>query len=362
MSYVMTLFFAAFSSLARLYVDTEAHCAVVRRRSLLTDVLELYGTADILSKSLKISFDGETGDDFGGLTKEMFTYFWSEAYKSYFRGENCKVPFLPLYRFRKESGSFVAIGRVLTHMASLAQSVPCLIARSSYINMIFRDSPDDDCLLADLLLFVTESERKLLRQALHSFNSLTDKSIEDLTEFFVQNGFMELPKAAVIHQQIVDIAHDILVTKAEPFLALMRKGIPDSHIDSFWSQVTTSDLEALIKLQRPSPDRVAAGLRMSVDEPRPEESAVFYFLTQFVKGLSSEELQAFLQFVTGSIDMPLSGISVSFFGTSAAGRHVVAHTCSNTIEISTAYSTFQEFRREVLKIISDEHCFEFSLV
>ena len=157
------------------------------------------------------------------------------------------------------------------------------------------------------------------------------------------------------------IATNIFVTKPQPILCLMRQGIPESHVEIFWGQLTISDLSSLIETQRPSPDKVAASLKTEVADLRPAESAVYYFLIQFVRSLQSDELQAFLQFVTGSVDMPVDGIRVSFFSTSSEGRHVVAHTCSNTIELSTAYSSYQEFRREVLSMLHDEHCLQFTL-
>jgi len=42
---------------------------------------------DVLNTPIKVSFKNESGDDFGGLTREMFTAFWTEAYQTYFHGE-----------------------------------------------------------------------------------------------------------------------------------------------------------------------------------------------------------------------------------------------------------------------------------
>ena len=61
--------------------------------------------------------------------------------------DSCKVPYVPLYRVRKESCSFVAIGRLMLHMAGLT---PCQIARSTFISLVFNEPPDEQCLLTDL--------------------------------------------------------------------------------------------------------------------------------------------------------------------------------------------------------------------
>jgi len=92
------------------------------------------------------------------------------------------------------------------------------------------------------------------------------------------------------------------------------------------------------------------------------EADVFYYLQQFVLDPNAEDLQAFLQFVTGATDLPSSGITVSFFGTTPSARHIVAHTCSNAIDISTAYSSVQEFKREMLMMLHSENSTEFSAV
>ena len=112
--------------MARMYESAPVREVVVRRQFLMPDMLQLYSNPDILASSVKISFEGERGDDFGGLTKEVYTCFWAQAYRSFFRGENCKVPFMPLYRMRKESSSFTAIGRLLTHTVGLTKSLPSM--------------------------------------------------------------------------------------------------------------------------------------------------------------------------------------------------------------------------------------------
>lgn len=236
---ICILFFVGFIALSTLYESAPAAEVVVKRDTLLEDLLIFYSNADSLDSRPKVSFDGETGDDFGGLTKEMFTSFWKEAYKSFFHGENCKVPFIPLYRLRKESSSCVANGRVLTHMAGLTRSLPCQIARSTFINLVFNATADEECLLSDLLLFVTEGERRLLKLALGDFTQIGDKQMEALVDFFMHNDFQENPQPNEIRQQLAAIATNILVTKAEPFVKLMSSGLPQVHIDMFLSNMTT---------------------------------------------------------------------------------------------------------------------------
>jgi hypothetical protein len=141
----------------------------------------------------------------------------------------------------------------------------------------------------------------------------------------------------------------------------MRSGLPQVHIDMFWSNMTTDELTVFIQSQRPTGSRVADVLKPSKADMRPEEARVFYYLQHFVEGLDGEDLLVFLQFVTGSIDMPPDEILVNFFGSTASARHVVAHTCSNSIDLSTAYATMQDFKREMLLMLHSDTSMEFSL-
>lgn len=185
--------------------------------------------------------------------------------------------------------------------------------------------------------------------------------MNDIINFFTHHGLDELPRSSEFRQQLVSIANNIFVVKPEQFISQMRKGIPATYMDTLWRNITSDDLNCMIEGQRPTPENVAATLKTSSDDLRPGESAVFYYVGQFVRSLNSEELANFLQFVTGSVDFPSSSITVAFFSTSSSGRHVVAHTCSSTLEVSTAYSSYQQFRREFLGILRDEHTYEFTL-
>lgn len=48
----------------------------VDRQQVLETLLQFYEDESVVFKKIKVSFINETGDDFGGLTKELFTKFW----------------------------------------------------------------------------------------------------------------------------------------------------------------------------------------------------------------------------------------------------------------------------------------------
>ncbi|XP_067660955.1 uncharacterized protein [Haliotis asinina] len=194
------------------------------------------------------------------------------------------------------------------------------------------------------------------------FQSLDDKEMDSLITFFSINGYMGMPNRREISDQISEIAQKELLDTPRPLYEDMRRGIPSSHMSSFWAQLTIDELSALITSQRPTPTKVVDCILAEGEYIRPEEEKVLYFLKQFVRGLDQEDLMSFLHFVTGSIHMPDGGIKVSFTKLAGELRRPIVHTCSNLIEISVLYSSFQEFRREMTQYLRNELAFHFSVM
>lgn len=74
---------------------------------LLEDVvptlINIYKTEDILHHHLMVEFLGEPGVD-AGLTKELFTIFWTSILQNpnYFKGYDIAFPHLPVHLLRKK--------------------------------------------------------------------------------------------------------------------------------------------------------------------------------------------------------------------------------------------------------------------
>ncbi|PIK52352.1 hypothetical protein BSL78_10752 [Apostichopus japonicus] len=71
----------AFTALERC-LHYEIVQVTIRRNHVLNDVMEAYRNHEnIHLKKLHVLFAGEDGADFGGLTRDMFSMFWTEAMK-----------------------------------------------------------------------------------------------------------------------------------------------------------------------------------------------------------------------------------------------------------------------------------------
>ena len=106
----------------------------VHRDNLTEEMLELYAAdSSILFKQLKVNFIGETGDDFGGLTKDLFTSLWVDIIRQFFIGETAVVPFIPVHEHMRKRRHFEAIGRILAHTVALLQYVPARLSRCTLL-------------------------------------------------------------------------------------------------------------------------------------------------------------------------------------------------------------------------------------
>ena len=59
--------------------------------------------------------------------------------------------------------------------------------------------------------------------------------------------------------------------------------------------------------------------------------------------MTCDDVQAFLRFVTGSSVCGSEAIAIQFNVLSRLGRRPIAHTCSNLLELPSAYTSYHEF-------------------
>lgn len=342
--------------------DKDVENVFISRNHIYGDLLGLYSSPDMTSKSLHVEFLGEQIDDFGGLTNEMFNIFWQEAMERLFKGDGAMVPHLPIHMV-EEKKQFVAIGRVLSHSVMLTRCIPPRLSRTTILQLIYgRDGVCDDVLLNDFIIFLTPREGSILRKALTAFTELSTKERDNLEIIYAMYGMLEQPKQNEIRDQLLAIARAELVDKPSSLIDLMKKGIPEKHGDAFWSTLTVASIEYLFEQQRPTPDRVA-------DVLSPEDGAtltlaeqtVLYYLKQFIIGCDQEELETFLIFTTASVVMPKS-IKVLFSKVHGLARRIVAHTCARTIELPVSYNSFQDMKRELKATFADKLNFEMNMI
>ena len=334
------------------------HVYIVRQ-GLVADVFELYKDKELANNVLTVEFLGELGVDADGLTRELLASFWRQVAEDLFRGEDCIIPDLPLFRVRKESWKFECLGRILSHTVALTGRIPSFFAKSTLIRFTADVDVDDECLMDDFLLFVTSRERALLTKAMCDFSGLTVAEADRLQNFYMAHGFNNIPKAPEVRDQILAIAHQDLVEKPGSLVSKMRQGIPEDHRVAFWQRLSADDIAHIIEAQRPTPEKVADVIMSLVEDMTDDQDRTLYFLKEFVAGLDFDTLTDFLIFVTGSVHQP-DKISVTFTTLTGLDRRPISHTCFNQLEVPTTYGSIKEFKREFLSVLASPEAFKYS--
>ncbi|XP_069131679.1 uncharacterized protein [Argopecten irradians] len=330
----------------------------VRRNHVVKDLMDVYGNADILQHMLNVSFEGEEGQDAGGLTKDVFTAFWERAYVQFFCGEDLLVPFMPPHKYCEAISAFPILGRILCHGIALIGFLPVRISRTVLLNVGLGPMMDEKILLQDFLSFISEHERELTRKGLDAFDTLSQGETCQLIDMFSRFNMSVVPTRNTFKQHVLNLAVYELTGKPSFLCNQMKSGIPDLYQDVFFHQVAKEGLVTMCERLAPTPSRVSDLLRTD-HQLRPEEDRIFYFLKDFVLSLSShEDLIRFLQFVTGSSVMPSLAITVIFHHADGLQRHPIGRTCGNVLELPLEYDTLQEFKREFLCIIRNDDSFQ----
>lgn len=148
--------------------------------------------------------------------------------------------------------------RILSHTALLTKTFLSYIARSVYIALVFNSDVHESCLLEDLKEYITRVERRLISKALSDFDSMTAADIDNLTQVFTACDFHAIPSKGEVRAQLLAIADLLFVQKPAPIYRLIRQGIPEEYIPTFWSQLSIDDISMLLKAQKPTPRRVSA--------------------------------------------------------------------------------------------------------
>ena len=333
----------------------------VSRESVLPDLLRCYDNDDVVSSTIKVTFTDEEGEDCGGLTQDMFSAFWEQAFDMHFDGEEIKVPFASPSNLHVARNTFEAMGRIFSHGFILTGAIPVRFCQSSVMGAFLgSQSVPGPVLLRDLLNHVSEREAKVMSLAMSATEkeSITDEQEDILFSVFARFAMRIAPLwGESLKDQLIKLARYIFVLRPLCILQWMVDGVPKNHVDELWSQLNPSDFESLYESLKPSVPRVLQSLRTESDL-KPEEEVAFYYLKDFVGNMDQELLERFLRFVTGRPSASLSPITVSFNRAEGLARTPKASTCSNCLVISVCYSTLSEFKKEFTNILLSSEAFE----
>ncbi|KAK3107671.1 hypothetical protein FSP39_019581, partial [Pinctada imbricata] len=326
----------------------------ITRENLVDNLLNIYSDPCIVEGSLHIKIIGEEGSDWGGVSRDVFTSFWSEVSLTYFLGDLVHVPYLPPHRL-EEMYKFRLMGRILSHSTAVLGYIPMAICKSTMmVTIIDATEIAEDVLLEDFLLYLDNEDRTLLQSAMDHFQDLSEDELDKVQNIFVKFDMGCVLQEETLHKQILKMAQNELVIKPRSLCEKMREGIPEVHYAQFWSQMSLDHLTVLYDRLKPTPNKVLACLRSETLFLTESRRRVYGYFKDFIRTLTERELEILLQFITGQACVPKRLITVQFSQLSGAERRPIAHTCSFSIELPETYENYEDFEAEFRILLTSD--------
>ncbi len=91
----------------------------------------------------------------------------------------------------------------------------------------------------------------------------------------------------------------------------------------------------------------------------PAENRISGYLEDMIGNMTSNSLQKFLRFTTGSSVLTVKCIHIEFNRLDGIQRRPIVHTCNSMLELPVSYSNYSDFHAEWMAIItadSDNLC------
>ncbi len=329
---------------------------VVNRTTLYEDVLSLYSkdVGDVISQyPFCVQYKDEIGFDLGGVTRDMYSAFFSEAYVHIFDGTRLLYP---ATHASVDMGTFSLLGAIISHAYLIAGvfpdriAFPCLVAILLGPGAAVTDSHLQDYFVGCL----SAHESHVLRKALQFSSQKYEPGMQtELASILGCYGCRVLPQPSNLKQLIVQASRYTFSIKPAAAIQLMNAGISVKH-RPFWMHMSVGRFHAVYSSLSASPSKVLDLLIEPTIHNNAQEE-VWLYLRRFVGNMTVEEVCTFLRFVTGSFVISVPAIKVTYNTSDGLGRRPIGRTCSAVLEISSTYNSFPEFSKEFAAVLSDPY-------
>lgn len=344
-------------------VDRRENPVTVRRNHLVDDVLNIYADQEILRYHLHVKLLGESGSDWGGVSRDVFTTFWNTVIDTHFQGQYVHVPHLSLVNMGNEN-QFINLGRILTHSTAILGFLPVQLSKCSLMVMIYNTTEvDESALLDDFLLYLDGKDSKLLKDALENFTELTNEQISEIQDLFIRFDMGCVLKQESFKDSLLKVARNELCIKPRYLWEKIRQGIPEDHFDRFWCRLTVDHIDLLHARLRPTAEKVLRVIAPTIPfgSLSRRRRKVYEFFQEFIGNLNGDDLQNILQLITGQSCVPKKNITVDFSDLRGVQRRPLFHTCSYMVELPDSYSNYRDFEREMKTVMQCEQSKEFTM-
>ena len=286
--------------------------------------------------------DGEVEIGIGsGVTRDVYSSFWTEIMESLFVGVSERVPIVRHDLFIEE---WEAIGKILVHGYKDNGYFPVVLSKS-FVSYILFDQNSEKDLLNSFKNYLSPDERKLIDNVLENDDVLDSDEFSDLLEQF---KCRTLVKRENCQNVLLELARQELIQKPHLMASCWRKSV--STLKQFPVFKTSASLEKFYEDLQPSSKKLIAMIEANpIDE---SEREFLGYLKRFIRGLDTNLQKKFLRYTTGSDVLITDKLSIMFVKQPYLGRRPIAHTCGPNLELSSTYSNFGELREEFSNILN----------
>lgn len=331
----------------------------IDRSNVYENVITLYTTKkrEVLEEfPFRVHFKDEKAFDLGGVSRDLFSAFYEEAYVKLFDGASLLTP----VDFPNLDAPLPTLGTIISHVYIIAGILPVKVAFPSLCAMLLPNASSlpDEVLIQSFVDSLSCYDANIVKDALlmvkDNFNlkNFPTEKQSGLLTVFSRFGVREFPKPNNFLKLLKDVSKFHFLRKPASTLAEIRSGIPKIHYD-FWKGMSVGELYSIYTALQASPTKVLAMID-EVCTSHENEERVFGYLQQYIGNMQQDEVRSFLRFVTGSSVCSTKAICVTFNALEGLARRPIGHTCSNTIELSSTYVSFLEFVNEFRAVLTND--------
>lgn len=292
----------------------------MHRTTVIKDCIHHFSDRNIMEDHLTLRYIDERGVDGGGVSRDVYSAFWTELFNSSAEGCNQVVPFL-----RNDMGwrEWEAVGRVLAKGFLDHNFFPIYLCKAFILGCLLGpDNISDTTLINSFIEYIPAEDRECLKKALGDMDNITEEENDDLLDILSRYRCRTLPRKETISKVVSTVAHKELLQKPKYIIDCFHKSSQYLKLKGIESE---EDLDALYEKLNPTPKKVVKIIAASPSNPMQMNS--LEYLKQYVRSLERVMLEKFLRYCTGSTVMCVEKIEVQFTQGSGFTRRPVAHTC-----------------------------------
>lgn len=312
---------------------------IIHRGHIFQELFQSFEQHDLRYTNIQLEMllptgESEKAEDIGGVFRDVLSEFWSEFYEKCTVGTNFKVPFI---RHDYGEKQWTTVADIFLKGFQDENYFPVKLA-PVFMKSVFEKPVTNSDLVDNFLSFISELEANTLQTAMQNFSDVDKEELLDTLSVYECKWN---PTEENISQLITDIAHQELIQK------------PAFVIQSFKLRIFNNvviDLDSIYERCIPTAKNILQ--KLSPDKNYPNNSdtnKVVNYLKKFIKESDICTREKLLRFITGS-NIVMSDIQIIFNNLTGLQRRPIAHTCTTTIELSTDYENYLEFRNDLNEI------------